>query len=78
MTNSKKAAPNPLANSQTPKVHNFLHGARVYLAGPMDFVASREMERRHGWRPRIKEFLELLGVTVFDPWEKTNIRGLFE
>jgi hypothetical protein len=60
------------------KVHNFLEGARVYLAGPMDFVASRELERKQGWRTRIKEFLELLGVTVFDPWDKPEIRGLFE
>jgi len=36
------------------------------------------MERRHGWRARVKEFLEALGVTVFDPWEKPEIRGLFE
>jgi hypothetical protein len=50
----------------------------VYLAGPMDFVASREMERRHGWRGRLKAFLEALDVTVFDPWDKPAIRGLFE
>ena len=67
-----------LAKDQTQKLHNFLQGARVYLAGPMDFVASRELERKHGWRTRIKEFLEQLGVTVFDPWEKPDIRGLFE
>ncbi len=67
-----------MANGQTKDVRNFLHGARVYLAGPMDFVASREMERQHGWRARVKEFLEGLDVTVFDPWEKPEIRGLFE
>jgi hypothetical protein len=67
-----------LADKQSKQVHNFLQGARVYLAGPMDFVASRELERKHGWRTRIKEFLEHLGVTVFDPWEKPAIRGLFE
>ena len=44
----------------------------------MDFVASREQERKHGWRARVKEFLEALDVTVFDPWEKPEIRGLFE
>lgn len=60
------------------KEHNFLEGARVYLAGPMDFVTSRELERKYGWRTRIKLFLELLGVTVFDPWEKPDVRGLFE
>ena len=31
-----------MAKDQSQGVHNFLHGARVYLAGPMDFVASRE------------------------------------
>ena len=67
-----------MADDLRPETHNFLHGARVYLAGPMDFVASRDVERRHGWRARIKEFLERLGVTVFDPWEKPRIRGLFE
>ncbi len=44
----------------------------------MDFVASRELEKRQGWRTRIKAFLEQRGVTVFDPWEKPRIRGLFE
>jgi hypothetical protein len=68
----------PLANGPAKDVHNFLHGARVYLAGPMDFVASRESERQHGWRGRVKAFLEALDVTVFDPWEKPQIRGLFE
>ena len=67
-----------MSDSQAQKVHNFLQGARVYLAGPMDFVASREMERKRGWRTRIRQFLEQLGVTVFDPWEKPDIRGLFE
>jgi hypothetical protein len=62
----------------TQKAHNFLQGARVYLAGPMDFVASRELERQRGWRTRTRQFLEQLGVTVFDPWEKPAIRGLFE
>ena len=44
----------------------------------MDFVASREIEKRHGWRTRVREFLEKLGVTVFDPWAKPGIRGLLE
>lgn len=26
-----------------------LHGARVYLSGPMDFVASRDIEQKSGW-----------------------------
>lgn len=58
--------------------HNFLKGARVYLAGPMDFVSSREVERKTGWRTRVRQYLESLGVTVFDPWDKPAIRGLFE
>ena len=58
--------------------HNFLKGARVYLAGPMDFVSSREDERKTGWRTRVRQYLESLGVTVFDPWDKPAIRGLFE
>jgi hypothetical protein len=44
----------------------------------MDFVASRESERKTGWRARVREYLETLGVTVFDPWDKPAIRGLFE
>jgi hypothetical protein len=67
-----------VASREPQNVHNFLHGARVYLAGPMDFVASREEEKAHGWRTRLKEFLGGLNVTVFDPWEKPEIRGLFE
>jgi hypothetical protein len=55
-----------------------LRGARVYLSGPMDFVASREEEKKHGWRTRVGEFLRELGVMVFDPWEKPQVRGLYE
>ena len=60
------------------ETHNFLKGSRVYLAGPMDFVSSREVERKSCWRARVKEYLDTLGVTVFDPWDKPAIRGLFE
>lgn len=60
------------------KAHNFLRGARVYLSGPMDFVASRSYEKRYGWRVRIKQFLERYGVTVFDPWNKPEVRGMME
>ena len=67
-----------MAGIQSKKRRNFLEGSRVYLAGPMDFVASRESERRYGWRTRIREFLAQLGVTVFDPWDKPDVRGLFE
>jgi hypothetical protein len=55
-----------------------LSGARVYLSGPMDFVASRAVEKRSGWRNRVSEFLRRLGVTVFDPWFKPEVRGLHE
>lgn len=55
-----------------------LEGARVYLSGPMDFVASRVTEKQFGWRNRVSQFLQVMGVTVFDPWFKPNVRGLQE
>lgn len=58
--------------------NGLLQGARVYLSGPMDFVASRVVERQSGWRNRVGEFLQALGVTVFDPWFKPDVRGLHE
>jgi hypothetical protein len=57
---------------------NLLHGARVYLSGPMDFVSSREDEMKNGWRNRVGEFLRDLGCIVFDPWKKPAVRGLQE
>jgi hypothetical protein len=57
---------------------HILRGARVYLSGPMDFVASREEERRNGWRTRVGQFLRARGVTVYDPWNKPTILGLPE
>lgn len=57
---------------------SLLSGARVYLSGPMDFVASREEEKRFGWRTRVREFLQSFGAIVFDPWEKPEVRGLHE
>lgn len=60
------------------KVKNHLKGARVYLSGPMDFVASRAAEKKYGWRTRVSQFLRSYGVTVFDPWNKPQIRGLHE
>ncbi|MBM4394684.1 MAG: hypothetical protein FJ087_03225, partial [Deltaproteobacteria bacterium] len=54
----------------------FLDGARVYLSGPMDFVADREAEAKHGWRSRVGQVLRDLGVVVFDPWNKPEVRGL--
>jgi hypothetical protein len=53
-----------------------LDGARVYLSGPMDFVSSREDERRFGWRTRVSEFLLRIGTTVFDPWNKPEVSGM--
>jgi hypothetical protein len=66
-TNQKKTEPRSLLN-----------GTRVYLSGPMDFVASREDEMRHGWRTRIGAFLRERDCVVFDPWEKPGVRGLAE
>jgi len=60
------------------KSANMLDGARVYLSGPMDFVASRANEMKYGWRNRVSQFLKGLGVTVFDPWYKPQVRGLHE
>jgi hypothetical protein len=60
------------------KQDNLLQGARVYLSGPMDFVASRAAEKKFGWRNRVGEFLEATGVTVFDPWFKPDVRGMHE
>jgi hypothetical protein len=56
----------------------YLNGARVYLSGPMDFVASRAEEKKNGWRVRVKQFLQSYGATVFDPWEKPKVRGFHE
>src|SRR3954453_18640685 len=61
------------------KQHNaLLQGARVYLSGPMDFVASRTTEKQFGWRNRVSQFLQEKGVVVFDPWFKPDVRGLHE
>jgi len=64
-----------------PKAHQkdgFLKNARVYLSGPMDFVASRAEEKKSGWRVRVGQFLKSFGATVFDPWLKPKVRGLHE
>jgi hypothetical protein len=57
---------------------NLLRDARVYLSGPMDFVASRAAEQKLGWRNRVGDFLREFGVTVFDPWFKPEVHGLQE
>ncbi len=60
------------------KNSGLLQGARVYLSGPMDFVASRTDEKKYGWRNRVSQFLQRDGVTIFDPWFKPDVRGLHE
>jgi hypothetical protein len=55
---------------------NVLEDATVYLSGPMDFVASREEEKKNGWRNRIGQFLRKYGVTVYDPWNKPQVTGM--
>jgi hypothetical protein len=65
-----------MARSQ--KQLGLLSSARVYLSGPMDFVASRAAEKKLGWRNRVGEFLQAMNVTVFDPWFKPGVRGLYE
>ncbi len=60
------------------QANGLLCDARAYLSGPMDFVASRALEKTTGWRNRIGEFLHEMGVTVFDPWDKPEVRGLHD
>jgi hypothetical protein len=64
--------------SKAQRKNRLLQGARVYLSGPMDFVASRKVEKHFGWRNRVSDFLQKMGVTVFDPWFKPDVRGLHE
>ena len=59
-------------------MQNHLRGSRVYLSGPMDFVASRADEKKSGWRNRVGDFLRYLEAIVFDPWFKPAVRGLEE
>ena len=56
--------------------NGLLRGSRVYLSGPMDFVASRDAEQKQGWRTRIGRVLREAGAVVFDPWNKPQVRGL--
>lgn len=60
------------------KSQNHLRGARVYLSGPMDFVASRATEKKFGWRNRVGDFIRALEGIVFDPWFKPAVRGLHQ
>ncbi|MFX6334965.1 hypothetical protein ABTF54_20070, partial [Acinetobacter baumannii] len=54
---------------------NILRGCRIYLSGPMDFVASRTAEKRAGWRIRVGKFRHSLGAMVYDPWAKPIVVG---
>jgi hypothetical protein len=65
-------------NVKTSGSGGLLRGARVYLSGPMDFVANREDEKKNGWRARIGNVLRDLGAIVFDPWNKPEVRVLHE
>jgi hypothetical protein len=67
-----------LRSESLERTQNILRGARVYLSGPMDFVASREEERRNGWRTRVSEFLRAIGTVVYDPLNKTAVVGMPE
>src|SRR5215210_1261653 len=60
------------------KPHHFLRGARIYLSGPMDFVASRADEKKLGWRNRVGDFLRSFGSIIFGPWFKPAVRGLHQ
>ena len=60
------------------KEPNHLRGARIYLSGPMDFVASRAEEKNTGWRNRVGDFLRAYSAVVFDPWFKPAVRGLHQ
>ncbi len=69
-----------MSNDDAPTIGKpkLLSDSRVYLSGPMDFVASREEERAHGWRARVGQVLCAMGVVVFDPWFKPDVLGLHE
>jgi nucleoside 2-deoxyribosyltransferase len=62
----------------TYKGKSLLKGMRIYLAGPMDFVSSRTKEMKFGWRAKISKYLAHHGVTVFDPWNKPEVKNLHE
>ena len=66
------------ADSRRRRPAGFLNGSRVYLSGPMDFVASRETEQKKGWRTRVGQVLRKYGAVVFDPWNKPEVRGLHD
>ena len=66
-----------MSSSKRKHKQGLLQGARVYLSGPMDFVASRAAEKQFGWRNRVSQFLQGMGTTVFDPWFKPDVRGLW-
>lgn len=76
MTNHSKLEKTLSGRSEALRGGDILSHASVYLSGPMDFVASREEEKRNGWRTRISQFLDQYGTRVFDPWEKPQVVGM--
>ncbi len=73
----KKSAQKSIKSSPARKQPGFLQNARVYLSGPMDFVHCRKEEKKWGWRVRVGQFLADLGATVFDPWSKPSVLGMY-
>lgn len=73
---SRKQAHLSARSKHLAQKNNTLDGSRVYLSGPMDFVASRAEEKKTGWRNRINQFLQRYNVTVYDPWNKPEVAGM--
>ncbi len=79
MSSMKQSSPQEaLEASLAENRPGFLKNARVYLSGPMDFVHSRKEEKKRGWRVRVGQFLKTLGATVFDPWSKPSVLGMYD
>jgi nucleoside 2-deoxyribosyltransferase len=55
-----------------------LDQARVYLSGPMYYGGEAHGEGDEGWRVRVADFLQAQGATVFNPWQKPDVRGVGE
>lgn len=58
------------------RADGLLDRARIYLSGPMYYGGEADGEGEGGWRTRITDFLETHGATVFNPWQKPQVRGL--
>jgi hypothetical protein len=57
------------------KNESILKGVRIYLSGPMDFLLSRDEDKKSGWRSRVRQFLEPFDAHIYDPWAKPVIVG---